>query len=135
LVLRRPDELRHRHLLQLGQMDLAPLDVLVTVVDRRIAEDVVILLAGKLGRGRQDRVLALNGRRGHGLALTVPITITITINPDPLHVIALTVAVALTCQGTPLAVPAGRGHLVVAAAIAITLAHGRDAVALSAEHS
>ena len=38
------DELGHGHLLKLGEVDLAALDVLVAVVDRVVAEEVVVLV-------------------------------------------------------------------------------------------
>ncbi len=44
LLLGGGDELRHGHLLQLGQVDLAAFDVLVAVVDLGVAEDVLVVL-------------------------------------------------------------------------------------------
>ena len=61
LGLGRADELGHRHLLKLGEVDLAALDVLVAVVNRRVAEDVLVLDVGKL-LGGELRVEA--GSRG-----------------------------------------------------------------------
>ena len=52
LGLGRADELGHRHLLELGEVDLAALDVLVAVVDRGVAEDVLVLDVGELLAGR-----------------------------------------------------------------------------------
>ena len=49
LGLGRADELGHRHLLKLGEMDLAALDVLVAVVEGGVAEDV-FLFVGIVGR-------------------------------------------------------------------------------------
>ena len=49
LGLGRADQLGHRHLLKLGEVDLAALDVFVAVVERGIAEDVVFHV-GKLAR-------------------------------------------------------------------------------------
>ena len=34
-------------------MDLTALDVLVAVVDRGVAEDVLVVLIGEVGRGRE----------------------------------------------------------------------------------
>ena len=64
------DELRHRHLLQLGDVDLAALDLLVAVVDRRVAEDVLVLDVGELLAGHlavaDSRAEHRGGRSGRG---------------------------------------------------------------------
>ena len=49
LALGRADELGHRHLLKLGEMDLASLDVFVAIVQRSVAEDI-FLFVGIFGR-------------------------------------------------------------------------------------
>ncbi len=59
LGLGRANQLGHRHLLKLGEMDLAALDVFVTVVERGIAEDVVFDV-GKFARRCRHR-LAVRG--------------------------------------------------------------------------
>ena len=46
------EELRHGHLLQLGDVGLAALDLLVAVVDLRVAEDVLVLDVGILFGGK-----------------------------------------------------------------------------------
>ncbi len=70
LALGGADQLRHRHLLQLGEVDLAALDVLVAVVDLGIAEEVFILvrvgrkLDGLVVRDRRVRPVGTIGVSG-----------------------------------------------------------------------
>ena len=66
LGLGRAEELRHRHLLQLGDVGLAALDLLVAVVDRGVAEDVLVVVVGELRRGRRRR----SARRAGGAPAT-----------------------------------------------------------------
>ena len=78
------NQLRHRHFLKLGEMDLASLDILVAIVERGIAEDVFLFLIGAGGQlaKRQLRRRRALGTRGRGIfAIPVAIAIPITI-PD-----------------------------------------------------
>ena len=58
-ALGRADQLRHRHLLKLGEMDLAALDVFVAIVERGVAEDVFLFVGKSAGR-------SVHRRKSHG---------------------------------------------------------------------
>src|SRR5262249_11231580 len=125
LGFRRADELGHRHLLKLGQVDLPALDVFIAVVERGVAENVFFIV------GEGDGQIPITGCRRTfrtywrliiTLAVAIPFSgavLRFTIRSIPVtsagvwitrsvprqrRGITLTIAISITSDGNPLVV-------------------------------